>query len=245
MNYDKNCPASIEEMFSSIAEDYDSVNTLASLGLHKLWNRALRKALLKQRTPEVHLDLCAGTGAIGVPLAAKVRKKLKKLHLLDFSKPMLEIALHNALEYGLRPDQIEIHFEDACQIPLPNNSVDTISLAYGIRNIANPTLVIQEIYRVLKPGGVVGILELTCPNLPPLKYLHKLYIEKGMPFLASLMTSNSSAYRYLASSIQEFIPSENLVFLLQSERLRVKSQKKLLGGSATLLVLAKEPLRPC
>lgn len=241
MHYDKSSPATIEAMFSSIAKDYDRVNTVASFGLHKLWNRRLIKALLKKVKPEVHLDLCCGTGAIGVPLAYKIRKKIKKLHLLDFAKPMLEEALHRALDYGLAPEQIEIHFEDAGKIPLLSNSVDSVSIAYGIRNVQNPALVFAEVRRVLKPGGVLGILELTMPQNKLFAFVHKLFLRKGLPVLTSLVTSNPAAYRYLSSSIQEFIPTNELILLLESEQLHLLQRRVFLQGVASLLLLQKQP----
>ncbi len=239
MLYDKNSPATIEAMFSSIANDYDRVNTITSFGFHKLWNRCLIKAVLKRAKPGVHLDLCCGTGAIGVPLGYKIRKKLTKLHLLDFSKPMLERALHRGLEYGLDPSQLEIHFEDAQTIPLPSNSVDSATIAYGIRNVKNPLLVLQEARRVLKKGGVFAILELTMPTNKAAAYMYKLFLKKGLPALASLVTRNPLAYRYLSSSIQEFIPLSHLELLAESEELKVVQKKRFLMGLASILVLEK------
>ena len=239
MLYDKKSPATIEAMFSSIANDYDRVNTITSFGFHKIWNRRLIKAVLKRVTPEVHLDLCCGTGSIGVALAYKIRKKITKLHLLDFSKPMLEHALHRGLEYGLKPSQLEIHFEDAQSIPLSSNSVDSATIAYGIRNVKNPLLVIQEVNRVLKKGGIFAILELTMPTNRVVAYMYKKFLIKVLPALASLVTRNPLAYHYLSRSIQEFIPLSHLQLLAESEGLKIVKKKCFFNGVCSLLMFEK------
>lgn len=239
MNYDKNCPATIEAMFSSIAADYDKGNAVSSLGLHFLWNRRLIKAVLRHKKPRVHLDLCCGTGAIGIPLARKAKKTLHKLHLLDFSKPMVERALHNALKRGVDPLKIDIHWADAGAIPLPTESVDSITMAYGLRNIQNPLQVLAEIKRVLKPGGVFGLLELTRPENRILAPLHKFFLRKILPRLVSLTSKNKAAYQYLVGSIESFMSSENLRLLMISEGLVELELQPQLQGVAHLLVVQK------
>lgn len=240
MNYDKNSPESIAALFSSIASDYDRANAIASFGLHALWNRALINSIVKKKQPQVHLDLCCGTGAIGVPLARRAGKTFQTLHLLDFSQPMLEKALHRALHYGLKPQQIEIHWADAQKIPLASQSVDSVTIAYGIRNVQNPAALLKEVYRVLKPGGLFGLLELSQPENPVLRGLHRFFLEKGMPRLTALVASNQAAYRYLSSSIQGFMPIPNLQLLLQTENLRFLEKRHFLCGVASLLLAQKD-----
>lgn len=237
MIYDKNSPETIEKLFSTIAPRYDLANAFASFGCHKWWNRQLIRAILKHKKPTVHLDLCCGTGAIGIPLAKKA--KIKRIHLLDFSKGMLEVALHKALKTGLRPEQIDLHLADATKIPLPSASVDSVSIAYGIRNVKDPLKLLQEVSRVLKPGGIFVILDLTMPKNRLLARLHKLYLNRWLPALAGFLTGEPEAYQYLSSSIQAFRESFLELLLQETDLVTRKGLKRHLGGVAFQLIAEK------
>ncbi len=232
MSYDKTCPETIQSMFGSIASRYDLANAVLSLGTHAIWNRILVNALRK-RNPAVHLDLCCGTGAIGLLLARK-HKRLRKLHLLDFSIPMLEVATARAMRQNVR--HFAIHPADAQDIPLPSNSVDTISIAYGIRNVQDIDKLAAELMRVLKPGGVVGILELTWPK----NFLSRFWLERVIPKLGKWLTGDGQAYCYLAESIKNFDPPHQLQLRLQKAKLvPLHPPRPLMQGAATLFMLGK------
>lgn len=233
--YDKNLPQSIQNLFNSIASSYDITNTFLSFGLHKIWNKALVKHL---GTPETLLDLCAGTGEISFLMMNK-NKLLKKIFLLDFSKEMLLMAKHKSLKHPNK--KVDTHFiqADASKIPLSNDQVDAISIAYGLRNIKEPQLCIKEAFRVLKPGSPFGILELTEPKYKVLNTLHQYYLKIFLPLIGKMLTTNKDAYKYLSKSIPQFLAPQKIMHILNDtgfENVRIIKQT---GGIATLIIANK------
>lgn len=195
----KNDPETIKTMFGAIAPRYDNANLFLSLGLHNLWNRKLVQSADKG-SPKVLLDLCAGTGEITYRWL-KGKKELKKAILLDFCPEMLDMAQKRS--FGTH--EISFIEGDAQAIPLPANTIDAVTIAYGIRNVKDPIKCFQEVYRVLKPGGSFSILELTEPKNPLIRFSHRLYLNHILPKLGGLLTQKPEAYRYLSSSIQAFV----------------------------------------
>jgi demethylmenaquinone methyltransferase/2-methoxy-6-polyprenyl-1,4-benzoquinol methylase len=233
--YNKNSPETIANLFDSIASSYDTTNTILSFGLHKIWNKALIKAL---GTPETLLDLCAGTGEISF-LMMQQNKALKKTLLLDFSKEMLLMAKQKSLKQENKKVDIKFIQGDATKIPLDSNHVEAISIAYGLRNIKEPHLCIKEAFRTLKPGSPFGILELTEPKFKILKRLHTLYLQYFLPLAGKLLTTNKEAYKYLSNSIPQFLSPQKVKEMLQDagfENIRILRQT---GGIATLIVANK------
>lgn len=222
-------------MFDSIAKQYDKTNAIQSFCLHKYWNRAFVDKAIVPTKPEVLLDLCCGTGAIAFEYLKKVQKPMK-IYLLDFSEGMLECAKSYAKNQNLDQHQLRFLQADAKTIPLLNNSVDCATVAYGIRNIKDHHLCIKDVYRVLKPGGSFGILELTTPTHPFLKYAHNLYLKHFLPTIGKMATSNREAYQYLCNSIQSFIPPEQLKNEMREVGFYGIRQHSLLGGIATIII---------
>jgi demethylmenaquinone methyltransferase / 2-methoxy-6-polyprenyl-1,4-benzoquinol methylase len=218
----------IQTMFSAIAPRYDLANAIMSCGVHTLWNRHLLRSLYKQK-PRIHLDLCCGTGAIGIRLA---RKQNTIVHLLDFSPEMVEIATQRAMHHNL--PRFMPHVADATQVPLPDSSVDTISIAYGVRNIHDWEKLTKELARVLRPGGTVHILELTYPQ----NRLMRLWLHKAVPFLGGCLTKNRAAYDYLTASIQQF-SLEKLQAALHKRLQPIRTTPLFPAGAATLLLLKR------
>ena len=224
-NYSKAQPETIQAMFGSIAKGYDRANGILSWGMHKRWNREL----VNQAGPAPKLlDLCAGTGDIAY--AYLKANPEAEAHLLDFCPEMLACA-----QQKKRPDQqVKFIQADAMALPLSDNSYPCATMAYGIRNIQNPLKSLQEIYRVLKPNGVLAILELTQPKNTLIRAGHSFYLRTLLPPLGRLVTSNQDAYRYLCSSIQSFIPPEHLVYLLHQAGFTHITLKPLTLGTATI-----------
>lgn len=223
--YNKNDPASIQEMFATIAKDYDRANLTLSLGLCKQWNKALVK---KVQGANFLLDLCAGTGEIAAHFLKK--NPTKEALLVDFSAEMLEIASKR----GLKTLQA-----DACDIPLDEASFDAITCAYGVRNIINPTLCFKEAYRLLQMGGVFCILELTRPKNPLLHLSHHLYLSTIVPLLGKLVARNKKAYNYLQGSIKAFSSPDELKNLLEKVGFHSLEIEPLTGGVATIITAKK------
>ena len=229
----KTKPETIKSMFGEIAPKYDAANAILSFGLHKFWNRRLAKSADKNN-PEILLDLCAGTGEIAY-LWLKRQKTLKTAILLDFCPEMLDIAATRA------PKNHELSFieGDAQNLPIPDNSVDAITIAYGIRNVSEPKLCFQEVFRTLKPNGSFSILELTEPNHSWLRWGHTIYLNKLLPFLGGIITRKPQAYRYLSSSIQAFVRPEVLTEHLNQIGFKNIKAEPLSGGIAHLITCNK------
>lgn len=224
-NYNKNTPLSIQAMFNSIAANYDRANAILSWGMHRSWNREL----VKQVGPSSKLlDLCAGTGDIAYAYLKK--NPQAEAHLLDFSSEMLA----RAEQKRKKGQQVQFIKGDAMALPLPDNSYPCTTMAYGIRNIQNPLKSLEEIHRVLRPQGVVAILELTRPENRWIRKGHSLYLQHLLPKIGRLITSNQEAYNYLCSSIESFIPPEHLLQLLQEAGFREITLKPLTLGTATI-----------
>lgn len=242
MSYRKDKPETIQSMFNSIADRYDLTNQVLSFGLNNRWNHRLVKevALYNHHKP-VYLDLCSGTGDIAFNYL-KTANHPSCVYMLDFSSLMLEKAKEKAEKKSNAFESHTLHFveADAQSIPLPDASVDFITIAYGIRNVQNPDQCFKEVHRVLKPGGTFGILELTRPTTKWMRLGHKLYLKTFLPLVGKLLTRNEEAYRYLCQSIDHFIsPLEIEKKLMQRGFSHVK-KLPLSGGIATIITGHKQ-----
>lgn len=217
-------------MFDVIAPTYDEVNAILSLGIHTLWNRTFVRML----GPATHLvDLCAGTGKVALHYIQRYPSATATL--VDFSSGMLDIVKHN------HPNAPFTYIEgDITKLPLPSSSETLMSMAYGLRNLVEPENTLKELSRVLIPGGILGILELTAPpRYHPLHFLHTCYLSTIVPWIGRYY-QHGSAYAYLSESIQKLPQDRTLETLFQSEGFHVEKKKKLLFGSATIWILKKQ-----
>lgn len=232
-NYTKQEPTSIQALFGSIAKDYDRTNTILSLGLNHLWNRTLIKHISKSK-PMTLLDLCSGTGEIALGWL-KRQTNPKKVFLLDFCKEMLQCAEIKGRQLNTLPHEITYVQADAEQLPLLSESVECVSVAYGIRNIRKLDNCFEEVLRVLKPGGRFCILELTEPDFKALNFLHRFYLKSFLPLVGGRLTKNQRAYEYLCQSIQEFIKPKEIKALLKQKGFGNITVQPLHGGIASLI----------
>lgn len=235
-SYNKNDPASIQKMFGSIAKQYDRTNAILSLQMHKYWNRQLINMTLTNN-PRHYLDLCSGTGEISLNYLKNCSSPCEA-YLLDFCSEMLFFAQERAKKLDLHHKISYLH-ADAQEIPLSNESMDCMTMAYGIRNIPDTNKCFSEIYRVLKKDGKVGILELTQPRNPILKAGHSLYLKTFIPLMGKWVTSNQDAYQYLCNSIKSFVQPQDLEKMLKTTGFKKTQIKPLMGGIATILLAQK------
>lgn len=233
--YDKKTPETIQEMFGTIANDYDRANAVLSFNLHRYWNRQLVKSALMHSSGNRYLDLCSGTGDIALDIA-KNNHEPAEVTLLDFCKEMLDIAKHKA--DGFKHNLSFIH-GNAEELPFLDNSFDCITISYGIRNVSDTHKCIEECYRVLTKSGHLAILELTVPTNPLMKLGHQCYLKGLLPLIGKLVTKNQEAYEYLCSSIHSFVSPKNLgqtIYEAGFDKVRTRS---LTGGIATLITAKK------
>lgn len=233
-DYQKNRPESIQAMFGSIASQYDRANAILSFQLHKVWNKRLVDSILSENNEFPVADLCCGTGEIGLTYLRKAKKE-SSLILIDFCQEMLDCARYKAEKLPLSHHSLQYIQADVQNIPLENEAVGAVSIAYGIRNVQDPRKCIKEVNRILMPNGKLGILELTQPTNVLLKMGHLFYLKALLPLLGKAITSNEEAYRYLCNSIQAFVKPKELEQILQEEGFRNILITPLHGGIATLI----------
>lgn len=231
-SYSNQRPKEIEALFDAVAPRYDCGNAVLSFQLYRLWNRFLIQRVLRNRPPGVFLDLCCGTGDIALGYLQRCPHPTTA-YLLDFSTEMLARCRQKAAR--MSPGGHELHYvhADALQLPLSDASVDAVVVAYGIRNVADPLRCLQEALRVLRPEGQLGILELTRPTHRWLRWGHRLYLSRVLPWMASCFSAHPEAYDYLGESILAFMPPFQLLKQMQDVGFRSVSSKALCGGIAT------------
>lgn len=232
--YQKDRPETIQQMFDAIADQYDRGNSILSFQLHRWWNRQLIEQIAIPQKPDVLLDLCAGTGEIAFSYLKRFNEPRKAI-LLDFSREMLSVAEKKSVDGGLEKHMIDFLQADAQEIPLDDESVDCVTVAYGIRNVKSPPKCFDEVFRVLKPGGTFGILELTRPKNRILRALHGVYLKLFIPLIGKMVLSNQNAYSYLQSSIKNFTSPESLTLQLKKSGFEECLSTPLSGGIATII----------
>ena len=188
-------------MFDRIARRYDRVNTVLSLGTDSGWRRrAARETGLRPGGSAV--DVACGSGKLTAELA-KIASPAGRVVGVDFSPQMLEVArrAHPGLEF-LEGDALNLQFDDA--------SFDASTIAFGLRNLADPVRGMREMLRVVRPGGRAVVLEFVRPPRGPFGGAYRLYLRKALPALGGLLSGEPSAYRYLSDTVDAYRTPEEL-----------------------------------
>jgi demethylmenaquinone methyltransferase/2-methoxy-6-polyprenyl-1,4-benzoquinol methylase len=189
-------------MFDAIAPRYDLLNHVLSAGLDRRWRVTAVEALALPRTARV-LDLCTGTADLAI--ATVERAPGATVVGIDFASEMLRLGLAKIRSAGLHP-RVALIRGDAARIPLRSASCDAATIAFGIRNVAEPERALTEIARVLKPGARLAILEFGQPAIPGLRTLYSWYFRYLLPLVGRLISRHQSAYSYLPASVGAFPP---------------------------------------
>jgi demethylmenaquinone methyltransferase / 2-methoxy-6-polyprenyl-1,4-benzoquinol methylase len=195
-------PSRIAGMFDAIAPRYDLLNHVLSAGLDRRWRDVAVKALALGDDARV-LDLCTGTGDLAL---ATVRASTRASVVgVDFAGEMLRLgaAKVQAASLGSR---IRLVRGDAASIPVGTATCDAATIAFGIRNVAEPERALREIARVLKPGARLAILEFGQPRIPGVRTLYSWYFRYLLPLVGRLISKHQSAYSYLPASVGTFPP---------------------------------------
>jgi demethylmenaquinone methyltransferase/2-methoxy-6-polyprenyl-1,4-benzoquinol methylase len=190
----------VREMFDGIAHRYDFLNHFLSLGTDVYWRRRAvrRMRILKRTEPLRILDLCCGTGDMALAVS-----RLGPVVGCDLSHPMLVRGLE---KIGRRqPDHPVVLAEgDALRLPFPDGAFDAVTVAFGVRNFADVPAGLREMGRVLRPGGVAGVLEFSHPVLPGFRQLFLAYFHRVLPALGRWVSGRAGAYSYLPASVMAF-----------------------------------------
>jgi demethylmenaquinone methyltransferase/2-methoxy-6-polyprenyl-1,4-benzoquinol methylase len=207
------------------------MNDLMSLGIHRLWKRFTIE-LSGVRKGQTVLDIAGGTGDLASLFAKRVGTE-GQVYLADINSSMLAIGQDRLIDKGLIGN---IHFvqADVEHLPFPENHFDCISIAFGLRNVTRQDIALCEMYRTLKPGGRLLILEFSKPTLPGLQPLYDTYSFSVLPFLGQCITGSEESYRYLAESIRKHPDQETLKSMMQSAGLSGCEYYNLSGGIVAL-----------
>lgn len=225
----------VEEMFDNIASTYDTLNHRLSWNIDKSWRKkAIRR--LAPFSPKTILDIATGTGDFAI-MSAKMLLP-KTLIGADISDKMMEIGRQKVKEEGLE-GIISFQKEDCLNLTFPSNTFDAVTAAFGIRNFQDLEKGLGEMYRVLKKGGHLCIIELTTPISFPMKQLFKIYSKVVLPFYGRFISKDSSAYDYLNKTIAAFPQGETMMNILQSAGFTKTSFTRLTFGICTMYIAEK------
>lgn len=218
-------------MFADIADDYDRINSILSFGIHNAWRK--RTVLESEARPgDRVLDCATGTGDLALEFKKTVGHEGYVLGT-DFCKEMIEHAPGKAEERKL---VVEFEVADAMNLPYDDNSFDVASIAFGIRNVDDPVICLQEMARVVKPGGRVVVLEFGQPK-GLLKMPYELYSRHIMPTIGGWISGNRDAYTYLPETSAKFPAGDNFIKLMMESNSYSKSRAvELTGGIAFVYV---------
>lgn len=219
----------VQAMFAAIAHRYDLVNRLHSLGRDQAWRRAAARAAALG-PGEIAIDVACGTGDLTLALS---RAKGGRVLGIDFVERMLRLA--EAKTRGCGAANVRYAAGDALRLPLPAGCADAVTIAFGIRNVADPAAAIREFARVLRPGGRLVVLEFGLPTSEPLRAAYQFYFRHVLPRTASLLAGDRTrAYRYLPSSVNTFVSPQTMAGLLTEAGVREVSVRTLTFGVALL-----------
>jgi demethylmenaquinone methyltransferase/2-methoxy-6-polyprenyl-1,4-benzoquinol methylase len=223
-------------MFDEIAGRYDLLNHTLSFGIDKHWRKKGILAL-KDIQPQTILDVATGTG----DLALQAYRLLQpaKITGIDISEGMMQIGRKKVAQAGLS-SQINFEWQDCMNLQLPDNSFDAAMVAFGIRNFEHLDKGLQEIHRVLRPGGKFVIMELTSPEYFPMKQAYRLYSKIIIPVIGRLVSKSRAAYTYLPQSIAAFPQNARMKAILEKNGFCEVRYKKLTFGICSLYIARKQ-----
>ena len=235
--------ARIRQMFSDIAPRYDLLNHLLSLSLDRVWRRRTAAAFDRiLRTPHARiLDLCCGTGDLTLALqrrADKVGNTSAVIFGSDFAHPMLVRARQKSSAPEAKPEVrswgINYAEADALQLPFADASFDLVTAAFGFRNLANYEAGLREMFRLLRPGGEVGILEFAEPTGALFGPLYRFYFRQILPRVGGAVSGRGFAYSYLPASVSKFPAPAALAAMMVRAGFANVSFKMWTGGTVAL-----------
>jgi len=221
----------VQSIFTEIAEQYEKFNHYSSFGQDKRW---LHKLVCEAPiTPETKmLDIAGGTGEVS--FAACKLNPPASIHLTDFTPAMLEVAREHIAAGKNQGVPITTQVVDAQDMPLDDASFDLVTMAYGIRNMPDRPAALSEIYRVLKPGGSVHILEFSTPPNALARAGYKFYLKHGIPAWGEHFTGKRDDFVYLADSIQAFPDQETFAEMLTRAGFSQVSYENLSFGAVAI-----------
>jgi demethylmenaquinone methyltransferase/2-methoxy-6-polyprenyl-1,4-benzoquinol methylase len=221
----------VAEVFHSVADKYDVMNDLMSLGIHRIWKRFTIDCS-GVRAGHTVLDIAGGTGDLTAKFSKLVGSK-GQVFLADINDSMLRVGRDKLINKGIigNVDYVQANAED---LPFPDNSIDVITIAFGLRNVTNKDKALASMYRVLKPGGRLLVLEFSKPQHDWLNTVYDLYSFHALPKLGQLIAGDSDSYQYLAESIRMHPDQDTLETMMKDVGFENTEYFNLTGGIVAL-----------
>jgi demethylmenaquinone methyltransferase/2-methoxy-6-polyprenyl-1,4-benzoquinol methylase len=223
--------AMVADVFHSVAAKYDVMNDLMSFGVHRLWKR-FTIDMSGVRPGNKVLDLAGGTGDLTKKFS-KIVGPSGTVVLADINSSMLEVGRERLTNEGY-VGNIEYVQANAQYLPFEDNTFDIITIAFGLRNVTDKDEALRSMFRVLKPGGRLLVLEFSQTNNPLLKKAYDLYSFTALPLMGKLVTNDSESYKYLAESIRMHPDQETLKGMMEEAGFNRVSYHNMTGGMVAL-----------
>ncbi len=223
----------IGSLFDSISSRYDRFNHTASMGIDRLWRRRAVRSLPDCR---LVLDVAAGTADLCIETIRQ--GKSQKVVGVDISEGMLDVGREKVLRKGLS-DKIELRVADCASLPFDDNTFDAVTCGYGVRNFAELDRSLTEIFRVLKSGGQLRILEFTYPTNKLVRFFYDFYFTRIVPRIGKKLTDNGEAYIYFMNSVKSFAKGRDFIAILEKNGFSDTSFKSQTFGISTLYKACK------
>jgi demethylmenaquinone methyltransferase/2-methoxy-6-polyprenyl-1,4-benzoquinol methylase len=216
-------------MFSGIARKYDLLNHLLSLNVDKSWRRKVRAEIATVLANEnaTVLDVACGTGDLSLELQ---RASKARIVGTDFCRPMLAIAQQKS------EDSIPYLEADAMDLPFGDGQFDAVTIAFGLRNLPNVPRGLAELFRIVKPGGKLVVLEFSSPIVPGFRQVFNFYFSQVLPRVGGLVSGSRAAYTYLPDSVSKFPDQKRLAALFEQTGFTDVRFRNLTGGIAAIHV---------
>jgi len=227
--------AQVEQMFDNISGNYDFLNHVLSMNIDKGWRKKTVRAIAKNN-PKTILDVATGTGDLAIALAKGTGADT--ITGIDISQGMLNVGIEKIKKLGLE-NTIKMQKADSENLPFSDNHFDAITVAFGVRNFENLEKGLAEMLRVLKPGGMVGVLEFSQPQKFPFKQGYNFYFKNILPGLGRMISKDSSAYTYLPESVGAFPHGNDFVKIMQKVGYSSATARTLTFGVASFYTAIK------
>ena len=224
----------VAKMFDNISHRYDFLNHFLSLGIDKVWRRKAI-SMLKPLHPKLILDVATGTGDFAIQALSL---NPDRIFGIDISEGMLEMGRNKLKDRNLS-SKIELLQGDSENIPFEENKFDAVTVAFGVRNFENLEKGLREIFRVLKPGGKLIVLEFSRPKAFPMKQGYNFYFKTILPKIGRMVSSDKSAYTYLPESVEAFPDGADFLRILENVGFKQSQCKALTFGISSIYSGAK------